>query len=37
MISNEKGIVGGLEFAKKTFELIDKKIRFKIKKKEKQI
>ena len=26
MISNEKGIVGGLEFAKKTFELIDKKI-----------
>ena len=34
MISNEKGIVGGLEFAKKTFELIDKKIRFKIKKKE---
>ena len=34
MISNQKGIVGGLEFAKQTFELIDKKIKFKIKKKE---
>ena len=34
MISNEKGIIGGLEFAKETFKLIDKKIRFKIKKKE---
>ncbi len=34
MISNEKGIIGGLEFAKETFKLIDKKISFKIKKKE---
>ena len=34
MICNQKGIVGGLEFAKQTFELIDKKIKFKIKKKE---
>ena len=33
MISNEKGIIGGLEFAEKPFKLIDKKIRFKIKKK----
>ena len=34
MVSNEKGIIGGLEFAKETFKLIDKKIRFKIIKKE---
>ena len=34
MICNQKGIVGGLEFAKQTFDLIDKKIKFKIKKKE---
>ena len=34
MISNERGIIGGLEFAKETFKLIDKKISFKIKKKE---
>ena len=34
MICNQKGIVGGLEFAKQTFKLIDKKINFKIKKKE---
>ena len=34
MISNEKGIIGGLEFAEKTFKLIDKKIIFKTKKKE---
>ena len=34
MISNEKGVIGGLEFAKETFKLIDKKIKFKIKKKE---
>jgi len=34
MISNEKGIIGGLEFAKETFKLIDKKINFKIKKRE---
>ena len=26
MISNEKGIIGGLKFAKETFKLIDKKI-----------
>ena len=36
MICNQKGIVGGLEFAKQTFELIDKKIKFKIKKKKVQ-
>ena len=34
MGSNEKGIIGGLEFAKETFKLIDKKIRFKIIKRE---
>ena len=34
MISNEKGILGGLEFAKEPFKLIDKKISFKTKKKE---
>ncbi len=34
MVSNEKGIIGGLKFAKETFKLIDKKIKFKIKKKE---
>ena len=34
MVSNEKGIIGGLEFAKETFKLIDKKISFKIKKRE---
>ena len=34
MISNEKGIIGGLQFAKETFKLIDKKISFKIKKRE---
>tara|TARA_B100000579_G_scaffold96659_1_gene76625 strand:- start:239 stop:1075 length:837 start_codon:yes stop_codon:yes gene_type:complete len=34
MVSNEKGIIGGLEFAKETFKLIDKKIRFKIIKRE---
>ena len=34
MISNQKGIIGGLEFAKQTFNLIDKNIKFKIKKKE---
>ena len=34
MISNQSGIIGGLEFAKETFKLIDKKIKFKIKKKE---
>ncbi len=34
MISNQKGILGGLEFAKETFKLIDKKIKFKKKKKD---
>ena len=34
LISNQKAVVGGLEFAKQTFKLIDKKIKFKIKKKE---
>ena len=34
MISGQKGILGGLEFAKETFRIIDKKIKFKIKKKE---
>ena len=33
LLSNQAGIIGGLEFAKQTFKLIDKKIRFKIKKK----
>ena len=28
LISNQKGIIGGLEFAKQTFKLIDKKIKF---------
>ena len=34
LLSNEAGIIGGLEFAKQTFKLIDKKIKIKIKKKE---
>ena len=34
LISNQSGIVGGLEFAKQTFKLIDKKIRINLKKKE---
>ncbi len=34
LISNQNGIVAGLEFAKQTFNLIDKKIKFKIIKKE---
>ena len=34
LISNQKGIIGGLEFAKETFNLLDKNIKFKIKKKE---
>ena len=34
MISNQSGIIGGLPFAKETFKLIDKKIKFIIKKKE---
>jgi len=34
MISNQNGILGGIEFAKETFRLIDKKIKFKNKKKD---
>jgi len=34
LISNQKGIIGGLEFAKQTFKLIDKKIKFIPKRKE---
>ena len=34
LVSNQSGVIGGLEFAKQTFNLIDKKIKFKIKKKE---
>ncbi len=28
LVSNQKGIIGGLEFAKQTFKIIDKKIKF---------
>ena len=34
LISNQNAIVGGLSFAKKTFEMIDKKIKFVVKKKD---
>jgi len=34
IISNSSGIIGGLELAKQTFRIVDKKILFKIKKKE---
>jgi len=34
LISNQKGIIGGLAFAKQTFNLLDKKIKFIAKKKE---
>ena len=34
LLANEAGIIGGLEFAKQTFKLVDKKIKIKIKKKE---
>ena len=34
LICNQKGIIGGLEFAKQTFNLLDKNIKFHIKKKE---
>jgi len=34
LISNQKGIIGGLEFVKQTFNLLDKKIKFIAKKKE---
>jgi len=33
LITNQSGIIGGLEFAKQTFKLIDKKIKFVPKKK----
>ena len=34
LLSNQKAVIGGLEFAKQTFWLIDKKIKFIIKRKE---
>tara|TARA_B100001123_G_C15183065_1_gene976121 strand:- start:50 stop:886 length:837 start_codon:yes stop_codon:yes gene_type:complete len=34
LVTNQNGIIGGLKFANQTFKLIDKKIKFKIKKKE---
>ena len=34
LISNQRGIIGGLEFARQTFNLLDKKIKFTTKKKE---
>ena len=34
LISNQSGIIGGLEFAKQTFNLLDNKIKFTLKKKE---
>jgi len=34
LISNQAGIIGGLEFVKQTFKLIDKKIKINLKKKE---
>ncbi len=34
LITNQNGIIGGLEFANQTFKLIDNRIKFKIKKKE---
>ena len=34
LISNQKAVIGGLEFAKQTFKLIDKKIKFNLRKKE---
>ena len=34
LISNQRAVIGGLEFAKQTFKLIDKKIKFSLKKKE---
>ena len=36
IISNEKGIIGGLEFAKQTFNLLDRNIKFHVKKKKDQ-
>jgi len=34
LIANQSGIIGGLEFGKQTFKLIDKKVKFVVKKKE---
>ncbi len=34
LISNQRAVIGGLEFAKQTFKLIDKKIKFILKKRE---
>ena len=34
LISNQSGVIGGIEFAKQTFKLMDKKIKFLVKKKE---
>ena len=34
LISNQRAVIGGLEFAKQTFKLIDKEIKFSLKKKE---
>ena len=34
LISNQRGIIGGLEFARQTFNLLDKKIKFTTKRKE---
>jgi len=34
LISNQRAVIGGLEFAKQTFKLIDKKIKISLKKKE---
>jgi nicotinate-nucleotide pyrophosphorylase (carboxylating) len=34
LISNQSSVIGGIEFAKQTFKLIDKKIKFLVKKKE---
>jgi len=34
LVTNQKAIIGGIEFAKQTFKLIDKKIKFIVKKKE---
>ena len=34
LISNQKAIIGGLKFAEQTFRLIDKKIKFMIRKRE---
>ena len=33
LIANQSGIIGGLEFGKQTFKLIDKKVKFVVKKK----